>query len=352
MGGRARPDGHVARRFKCQPGAPGGSASCLPSLAAAAAPAPAMGSLLAVKLGCLAALALLPLLCGLLPAALLRLRGAADLASAAGLSRGGGQSILSCAAGGVFLAACLLDIVPDSLADLREEMQRRSLSLDFPVPELVLALGFLLVLVLEHVVLDCRAQRSGEASLPLLPSPEGQHPEEAAVLGPGAQASSSSSSAPAFRALMLTLSLSFHSVFEGLAVGLQETQAKVLQLAVAILLHKAVIAVSLALLLLQSRLPLRWLLLSLATFALMSPLGLGLGILVTHTSSEGGGGGDGGSDTVRSALEGVAAGTFVYITFLEILPHELSSPAPGSRLPRVLAVLLGFSGMTALRFLG
>lgn len=39
-----------------------------------------------------------------------------------------GRSILSCAAGGVFMAACLLDVVPDSLADLRDELRRRSLS--------------------------------------------------------------------------------------------------------------------------------------------------------------------------------------------------------------------------------
>ncbi|KAH0620145.1 hypothetical protein JD844_014778 [Phrynosoma platyrhinos] len=206
----------------------------------------------------------------------------------------------------------------------------------------------------EKRLLECvasgRLNPQGQASLPLLPSPEGQPPwrEEAGVLG-----SSSPSAAPAasFRALALTLSLSFHSVFEGLAVGLQETQAKVLQLAAAILLHKTVIAVSLALLLLQSRLPLRWLVASLATFVLMTPLGLGLGILVTHRASSQGS--SSGSDTVRSALEGVAAGTFMYITFLEILPHELSATATaGSRLPRVLAVLLGFSGMTALRFLG
>ncbi|XP_053127738.1 zinc transporter ZIP1-like isoform X3 [Hemicordylus capensis] len=224
--------------------------------------------------------------------------------------------------------------------------------LDFPMPELILATGFLLVLVTEHVVLACSEQHLDEATLPLLPCPSHhQHREEAASAGrhpglgeaPGPGSSEGRSPASPFRSLVLTLSLSLHSVFEGLAVGLQEAEAKVLQLAVAILLHKSLIAFSLALLLLQSRLPLRWLTASVATFALMSPLGVGLGMVVTHSPSP-------DSATARSLLEGVAAGTFMYITFLEILPQELSAPA--SRLPKVLAVLLGFSGMAGLRLLG
>uniref|UniRef100_A0A8D0E250 Zinc transporter ZIP1 n=1 Tax=Salvator merianae TaxID=96440 RepID=A0A8D0E250_SALMN len=297
-----------------------------------------MGSLEALKLGCLLALALLPLLCGLLPAALLRLRGAPESGSLAGRAR----SLLSCAAAGVFLAACLLDIVPDSLADLRDELRRRDLpvALDFPGPELILALGFLLILVLEHVVLDCSERQRDDASLPLLSCAEAS-PGEAAA--PRCHGQAEGQPPSPFRSLVLTLALSLHSVFEGLAVGLQDTESKVLQLAVAILLHKTIIAASLALLLLQSRLPLRWLTASVAAFVLMSPLGVGLGMAVTHSLSA-------GSRAARSVLEGVAAGTFMYITFLEILPQELNTPT--DRLPKVLAVLLGFAGMAGLRLLG
>ncbi|XP_072837645.2 zinc transporter ZIP1 [Pogona vitticeps] len=290
-----------------------------------------MGSLLGVKLGCLVALALLPLLGGLLPATILRLRGSLRT----GLSESG-QSIVTCAAGGVFLGACLLDVIPDSLADLRDEMSRRSLLSDFPMPELILALGFLLVLVMEHVILDCTEQHGDEASFPLLP--RASHPEANT-----SQCDLDTEAPSPFRSLVLTVSLSLHSVFEGLAIGLQDTEAKVLQLAVAILLHKTVIALSLALLLLQSRLLFRWVAACLVTFALMCPLGMSVGMVMTHSP-------EAGSSAARSVLEGIAAGTFMYITFLEILPQELHTPA--SRLPKVLAVLLGFSGMAALRFLG
>lgn len=229
----------------------------------------------------------------------------------------------------------------------------RSLSapqLDFPLPELILALGFLLVLVTEHVALDCSEEPpppppppggADEAAL-LLPSP-GPEEEEQQQEQRGAPRPRPSR----FRWLALTLALSLHSAFEGLAVGLQESSpGQVLRLAGAILLHKSLVAASLGLLLLRSRLPLRGLAAALAAFALMSPLGVGLGMAVTHGSA------GPGSATARSVLQGVAAGTFTYITFLEILPQQLLPSSPAGRLPKVLALLLGFSAMAGLRLLG
>ncbi|CAI9565081.1 unnamed protein product, partial [Staurois parvus] len=65
----------------------------------------------------------------------------------------------------------------------------------------------------------------------------------------------------------------------------------------------------------------------------------------------------GGSDGVfrplapltRSVLEGIATGTFLYITFLEILPHELSSG--DQRIGKVVVMLCGFSVITAILFI-
>nr|XP_042712631.1 zinc transporter ZIP1-like [Chrysemys picta bellii] len=258
-----------------------------------------MRSLLAAKLGCLLGLLVLPLLCGLLP---VRLRGAGGC--------GPGSPV------------------------------------DFPFPEFVLTLGFLLVLIIEHVVLDCSEQQAGEAT-PLLscgeatpqPAGTGEWVVETGVPHLPADFRVHSS----FRSFVLFLSLSVHSLFEGLAVGLQDTESKVLQICIAILVHKSVIAVGLSLLLLQSQVPTRWFVALIGTFALMSPLGIAVGIVMMQNPGP-------GSTMAQCLLEGIAAGTFVYITFLEILPHELNSPK--CRLPKVLSMLLGFSVMAALRFLG
>ena len=42
-------------------------------------------------------------------------------------------SLVSCFAGGVFLAACLLDIIPDYLGDINTELDARGLQVRSPV---------------------------------------------------------------------------------------------------------------------------------------------------------------------------------------------------------------------------
>lgn len=75
----------------------------------------------------------------------------------------------------------------------------------------------------------------------------------------------------------------------------------------------------------------------------MSPMGIAIGIGVTEAQLQMG-------LLVQAVLEGLAAGTFIYITFLEILPHELNSPE--RQLLKVLFILVGFSLMAFLSFLG
>ncbi|XP_063781948.1 zinc transporter ZIP1 isoform X2 [Pseudophryne corroboree] len=263
-------------------------------------------------------------------------------------------SFTSCIAGGVFLSACLLDILPDFLSDMNETMQKLQITTDFPLPEFILGIGVLLVLIVERIVLEC-SHGMTEETTPLLsgssnsPAVQGQsHKHSHTSLDREVEISRRHfhvdfNAHSSFRCFILMMSLSLHSVFEGIAIGLQNEQSEVLQIAVAILIHKSIIAVSLSLLLMQSNVQTRWFVLSIVMFALMSPLGIGIGIGVMQNESS-------GSSLVQCVLEGLAAGTFIYITFLEILPHELNSNK--WRLPKVIFILLGFSGMAGLRFLG
>ncbi|XP_029431302.1 zinc transporter ZIP1-like [Rhinatrema bivittatum] len=301
-----------------------------------------MEYLLQVKVGCMCGLLLLTLICGLGPS---KVKWFQD--SAGTEAHRMWVSLISCLAGGVFLAACLLDIIPDFLSDISEELQRQQITVNFPLPEFILAAGFLLVLIAEQIILDCNKNRSDEAT-PLLSSNghpnHRSHPpiNEQDVEGMRHHFHVDFQAHSAFRSFVLILSLSLHSVFEGLAIGLQDTNSEVLKITSAIIVHKSIIAFSLSLLLLESRVQRRWFVLSMVMFAAMSPLGVGLGIAVMQNQSEWNG-------MVQSVLEGIAAGTFVYITFLEILPHELNSPK--WRLPKVIFILLGFSAMAMLQFL-
>uniref|UniRef100_A0A8C7LKR0 Solute carrier family 39 member 1 n=1 Tax=Oncorhynchus mykiss TaxID=8022 RepID=A0A8C7LKR0_ONCMY len=143
------------------------------------------------------------------------------------------------------------------------------------------------------------------------------------------------------RQFSVIFSLSLHSVFEGLAVELQEDSQEVLEICVALLLHKSIISFSQALKLAQGKLRQAAVVGCLLLFALMSPLG----IAVTKTKSSP------QHQLARSTLEGLASGTFMYsalyITFMEILLHELSSPQN----PKVAMILTGFAVVTGVLFI-
>jgi hypothetical protein len=60
-------------------------------------------------------------------------------------------SLLSCFGGGVFLGTCLLDLLPDATASIAQASTLGHFKLDYPLGELLVACGFLLVLTLEQV---------------------------------------------------------------------------------------------------------------------------------------------------------------------------------------------------------
>ncbi|XP_077169967.1 zinc transporter ZIP2 [Paroedura picta] len=286
-----------------------------------------MDPLLGVKIGCLAGLLVVPLLCGLIPAQIQWFQ--------INMARGKHRRVLSiigCFAAGVFLGACIMHMVADALGDIKEEIEKRQHlgavnatseggdSEGYPFGELVISFGFFLVFFIESVVLSC------------CPQSVHAHGDPEAHNDPKAAPESHSS----FRAFVLFLSLSFHSVFEGLAIGVQKEETGAVQLCLAVLIHKAIVAFSLALKLVQSGTQARWRLLYLVVFALMSPVGIAIGIGVSLSNGD-------GSGLAQAVLEGVAAGTFLYVTFLEILPSELRSHE--NPLIKFVFIGFGFSSM-------
>uniref|UniRef100_A0A3B1ICY9 Solute carrier family 39 member 1 n=1 Tax=Astyanax mexicanus TaxID=7994 RepID=A0A3B1ICY9_ASTMX len=297
-----------------------------------------MEYLLQVKVGALVGLLLLTLLFGFIPARMRWFRETSGTETHQKV-----LSFISCFAGGVFLAACLLDIIPDYLSDISDQLQ--GLDGGFPVAEFIMACGFFTVLILERIVLSCTGSRSEETS-PLLGHGHGHahgHRSVNDMEGSAHHVHVDLQAHSSFRSFMLFLSLSLHSVFEGLAIGLQTTDAKVLEICIAILVHKSIIVFSLSVKLVQSAVRPAWVGIYITVFALMSPIGIGVGIGVSEAKLHSGA-------LVQGILEGMAAGTFIYITFLEILPHELNSPE--RQLLKVLFILVGFSVMAGLCFLG
>jgi zinc transporter 1/2/3 len=136
-------------------------------------------------------------------------------------------------------------------------------------------------------------------------------------------------------------------VFEGLAVGLQQTQRDVWYLFAAVSIHACAVLFCIGLELVTSGTRLLDLVLYIVKLSLVSPIGVVMGILVTvHSSTDGP-----VQDLVVAVLQGLAGGTILYITFFEVLQREKRKESVCGFM-RMLFILVGFSVMVALQALG
>ncbi|KAJ8377911.1 hypothetical protein AAFF_G00250620 [Aldrovandia affinis] len=306
------------------------------------------GSGLAVKVASLCGLLCVTLLCGLAPLCAFKGRGRCDADPAI---RRKVLNLVSSFAGGVFLATCLLDQVPGYLKGMDEAFNSLEIKLQFPLPEFILAMGFFLVLVMEQTVLACKDQvwAAAEERRALLVEPsvqlQGTDRQDTPTPPPppqpppagGEEESSREGGGPhrlhddraqlsAVCAFVLVFSLSLHAALGGLAGGLRGGGGRGLALKLwRGRLRRAVVAGCLLL------------------FSLASPVGVAVGVALSEA------GATPHRRLARSALEGLAVGAFVFITFMEILPQELG--APHCRLPKLALLLTGFAVVTGLMFI-
>ena len=297
-------------------------------------------------------------------------------------------SILSCFAAGVFIGVCLLDLFPEVESKINAVLQDAGITSEFPLPEFVVVIGFLLLLFVEQCVLTWKARMpSGGQFAPLISDCDslsssygsvGPPSLQAEVAGPNfdvanrfatenniaalddidteeeedpvsEQVYTDPSSHSVVRSLVLVIALDLHSLFEGLAIGLQPTFDDTMQLFLALALHKCILAFSLGLNMVQSELSTRAIVMSSVSFSLASPFGTAIGIVVVNVWSNGT-----AANVTIGALQGIACGTFLYIIFFEILPHEFMKKRVRTypdRLLKVLFLIVGFTVIVGVLFL-
>ncbi|KAH9492646.1 hypothetical protein Btru_024148 [Bulinus truncatus] len=145
------------------------------------------------------------------------------------------------------------------------------------------------------------------------------------------------------RAFLMLAALSFHTVFDGLAVGLQEESEDVWEMFIAICIHKSLVALCLGvqLFIVYRSKPVKafiWVF----VFSIISPLGVGLGIILTSGHMD-----KLAENLVSWILQAVATGTFMYVTFFEILWEELVNK---KGVLRLLLVVIGFGCMAIAKY--
>lgn len=132
-------------------------------------------------------------------------------------------------------------------------------------------------------------------------------------------------------------------------MGLQHTTSAVFEVFVGVALHKCILAFSLGVRFVSSGSGLAGLLRAVLIFAAMSPAGITIGIVVMETSGEH----ESGKRHLATAiLQGITTGTFLFVTFLEILAHEIKEARAASheQMLKLLLCLFGYGAMAAVQF--
>ena len=145
------------------------------------------------------------------------------------------------------------------------------------------------------------------------------------------------------RAIVLLVALSFHMVFDGLALGLLDTDIEVWTLLLALCVHKILVFLSIGLETYELFKSMCKCALILLCFAAISPIGVIIGVTVSTS-------GDALSQSAAAGvLQSVATGTFLYVTFFEIFQREFE----GSRsdLLKVVCTVVGFAIVAAVKLL-
>lgn len=280
-------------------------------------------------------------------------------------------SLASCFSAGVFLATCFVGLFPSVDNKYRALMAKLGRKVSYPVPEVTVCGGFFAVWFLEQLLHNClhkccrvgtsestithrspeRSVQRGDGRISLLdheaaPDEEEEEEHHSHVAGESGHGHSHlpiGDDNSLLRSILLTFALGSHSILEGLGFGLLEVMGQVINMTIAIVLHECLCAFSLGLQLANQRTRPCLATLLIATFSALIPIGIGIGLSVEAGATSFAG------HVVTLVLQGMAAGTFIYVVFFEILPPEINIRR--DRLWKVVMTTLGFLTIALLRLL-
>ncbi|NXE83319.1 S39A3 protein, partial [Cochlearius cochlearius] len=262
--------------------------------------------------------------------------------------------------GGVFLATCFNALLPAVREKLDEVLRQGNVTTDYPVAETIMMVGFFVTVFVEQLILTFQKEKpsfidletfnagsdvgsDSEYESPFIASSRGrtysEHGHHSHSHGLNLQELSRSGP---LRLIGLVFALCTHSIFEGLALGLQEEGGKVMSLFLGVAIHETLVAVALGISMAKASLPLKDAVKMAVTVSLMIPLGISIGMGIESTQNA-------ASNITSLLLQGIAGGTFLFITFFEILAKELEDK--NDRLLKVLFLVLGYAALAGLVFL-
>lgn len=237
-------------------------------------------------------------------------------------------------------------------------MKLGNVTTDYPLAETIMMLGFFMTVFVEQLVLTFRKEKpsfidletfnagsdvgsDSEYESPFIePSWGHSHRADRGHHSHGLAIYELSRSSP-LRLFSLVFALSAHSIFEGLALGLQEEGDRVMSLFLGVAIHETLVAVALGINMAKTGLKIKEASKLAAAVSLMIPLGIGIGMGIESAQNV-------ASSVASVILQGIAGGTFLFVTFFEILAKELEDK--NDRLLKVLFLLLGYAALAGLVF--
>ncbi|XWS53101.1 hypothetical protein CRYUN_Cryun11dG0128800 [Craigia yunnanensis] len=211
-------------------------------------------------------------------------------------------------AGGVFLATSLIHFLSDSNETFGDLTTKT-----YPFAFMLASMGYLLTMLGDCIIIYVTSSGEREVRVQV---EEGRTVDEEHSKDVGMDAN------PVFLSttslgdtVLLILALCFHSVFEGIAIGVAGTKADAWRNLWTISLHKIFAAIAMGIALLKM-LPKRPLLLTCAysfAFAISSPIGVGIGIAIDATTQ-----GD-VADWIYAISMGLACGVFIYVAINHLI---------------------------------
>ncbi|KAI4385993.1 hypothetical protein MLD38_003971 [Melastoma candidum] len=236
-------------------------------------------------------------------------------------------------AGGVFLGTSLMHFLSDSSATFADLTPKT-----YPFAFMLASSGYLLTMASDCLIMYAVRNTRGEGRVEV---------ERGDLVEQNGKQSSSDYVNPVFLrtstvsdTILLILALCFHSVFEGIAIGVSDTKADAWRNLWTISLHKIFAAIAMGIALLRM-LPKRPFLLTAAysfAFAISSPVGVGIGIAIDATTQ------GRVADWVYAISMGLACGVFIYVAINHLIAKGFK-PQEDCRFDtpffKFLAVLLG-----------
>ncbi|KAI7726679.1 hypothetical protein M8C21_006911 [Ambrosia artemisiifolia] len=231
-------------------------------------------------------------------------------------------------AGGVFLGTAMMHF----LSDANETFQDLT-SVEYPFAFMLACGGYLLTMVADCVIFYVYGKQSGS-------DVDGDQEDNRNGKDGNAHPSIGITSASSFGdSILLIVALCFHSVFEGIAIGIADSKADAWKALWTISLHKifAAIAMGIALLRMIPDRPL----LSCASYAfafgISSPIGVAIGIVIDATTQ------GRVADWIFAISMGIACGVFIYVSINHLLRGHQAHKTAAVDTPhyKLLAVTLG-----------